>query len=295
MLRKIIIIFLLSLFIVPPAIPEEPVKKPLSLIDTFYMFNLLFLRKGCRQIKPVKNDIPFRDFNQSITTIRASLINFTTFYAKDPLPAQLNCNRDFYSFCYSYAIINMSSNDLEILERSFKKIFGVALISKKIEINTGNKERHPYFIFYNPSGLLAAFDKIYIKPDTIVFKTGAQEVYNKLFKKYLREKTLKIKKILSHPEKLEKLSAVYYKKATTTVFNARQYLNSHIGKFGLKRNSMDDRLFGMIVRRKIDKSLPVVIRIINRIIRDYDPEFYNDNKLQGPGNRPPGINSRLTP
>jgi hypothetical protein len=52
-----------------------------------------------------------------------------------------------------------------------------------------------------------------------------------------------------------------------------------MGKFGLERDSMNDRLFGMIVRRKIDKSLPVVIQNINRIIKDYDLEFYNENKL----------------
>ncbi len=277
MLRNSIITFILILILMTPALTEEHVKG--SFIDTFYRFNILYLRKGCRQIKPVKNDIPFRDFNQSITTIRASLINFITFYAQDPLPAQLNCNRNFYSYCYSYAIINMSSNDLEILERSFKKIFATELISKKIKMKTENDERHPYFIFYNPSGLLTAFDKIYVKPDTLIFNVRAQEVYDKLLKKYLREKTGKINKILSHSEGLEKIAAVYYKKAITTTFNAREYLNYHIRKFGLGKDSLDERLFGMVIRRKIDKSLPVVIKIINRVLKDYDGEFYKENKL----------------
>ena len=94
-------------------------------------------------------------------------------------------------------VLMHNPEDMAVLEKGFKKLFGIELLSKKIYTAAGRdipdppafykKIRDICFYFYNPNAIEKGFLSLYVKPGTVLFRHKTETLYNALFKNYFRE------------------------------------------------------------------------------------------------------------
>ncbi len=163
------------------------------------------------------------------------------------------------------------------LEAGFQKLFGRALVKSR----AGSGDNTLYA--YDAGALDAAFGKLYLPPDRSLGGVRARVVYDTLLKKWVAQKADAIAELLSHKALLVaaarelplKMKAKDFDGATWTKTLAEKLPESLRG---------DWRLVGTIVRRQADGSLPALVKMLRRVLTDYDPKTLErlDAKLRAP-------------
>lgn len=163
------------------------------------------------------------------------------------------------------------------LEASFKTLFGQSLV--KARAGAGDNIRFSY----NPAALEAAFGKLYVAPATTIGGVRAKAVYDTVFKSYVADKAEAIAAVLSQKGFVASAARDFTAQAANPKFEGSAWQYALAGK--LSGPAKDNpRLVGTLVRRHADGSLPVVIKILRRILADYDPKTLEkvDARLRAP-------------
>jgi hypothetical protein len=163
------------------------------------------------------------------------------------------------------------------LEASFKTLFGQSLV--KARSGSGDDTRFSY----NPAALEAAFTKLYVAPSTTVGGVRARVVYDTLFKSYVAQKAQAVAVVLSQKGFLASAAKDFTAQAANPKFEGAAWQDALASKLPAPAKE-NPRLVGTLVRRHADRSLPVVIKILRRILTDYDPKTLEslDARLRAP-------------
>lgn len=165
----------------------------------------------------------------------------------------------------------------------FKTLFGQDIIKTRIKMAqkdyAGNtmEWRH-----YKAEGLQAAFDKLYQKPTTSFHGYGLQQIYNASVKEYARDIARVVAKVMTRKPEFENFAKQYMQDAMNKVdFEGQEFGNAVTGKLvgqsgnQCVTNGYDTRVVGVMLRRQCDGSLPTLLKCLKTVLKDYDPEFYN--------------------
>jgi hypothetical protein len=169
---------------------------------------------------------------------------------------------------------NTTLFDDEKIHVAFKKAFGWALPERGDYVPPPN-----VFLRFDGKKLSALFDRIYVKPTDKIAESTGQEVYDVFFKetitRFAREVAL-IKGGLPKAE-LTKQAKAYQAaaKAAGAKFQGPAYLRqaaaTGVPKDADQGGERAYRTFGIILRRTADGSWPAIDRLLQRVIKDYDP------------------------
>jgi hypothetical protein len=161
------------------------------------------------------------------------------------------------------------------LEDAFQKLFGRALVKKR----TGAGEQSSFA--YDAASLEAAFKQLYLAPDATVGGTRAKVVYDTLFKDYVKHKAELIAGILERKGFIAGAARDFSARMGKPGFDGiafnmelSQKLKSPLGD--------EPRLIGTLVRRHADGTLPAVLKMLRKVLADYDPATMKalDSKLR---------------
>jgi hypothetical protein len=156
---------------------------------------------------------------------------------------------------------------------AFKRAFGWELPERGDDVPPPN-----VFLKYDAKKVSLLFDRIYVKPaDKIGVVTG-QEVYDVFFKGFItrlaREVTLikggipkpQLAKMLKDYQAAAQDAGAHFQGPT----HLRQAAASALPK-DQEQAARASRTLGVILRRTADGTWPTVNRLLDRIVRDYDP------------------------
>lgn len=169
-------------------------------------------------------------------------------------------------------------------KNNFKVLFGLDPIAKMMKIPQNNDNKIHTFKFFNPKALQAAFDKLYVKPETKFQSLTYQKIYDVSFKEYFRESAEIITVILKDKKLFKKLATEYLKKATKEKdFNGLRLVNEYeFDHFSVAASSFKcskfNRVLSIMLRRDADASLPVMLSCFKTILKDYDKETFEKYK-----------------
>ncbi|MES2775921.1 MAG: hypothetical protein V4722_17225 [Bacteroidota bacterium] len=169
--------------------------------------------------------------------------------------------------------------------QNFKQAFGKDLMGVPLKMATKTYDKKPILINqFKSDALKAAFDQLYKKPTEDFDGFALQKIYDIAAKDYFRSCATVIADVMKKKPMFIQL-AMDYKRQATTVKNF--YGPSASGKAEEKLLGKDytpnadcmkygaDRIVGMMMRRHIDGSLPVLLTCVKTVLKDYDPEFYS--------------------
>ena len=199
-----------------------------------------------------------------------------------------------YLYYNMYNALDTNANTYSYFSRTydlhftsdFKKHFGKNILKERMKMKAIDYYRNPeIFFLFNGEAFQAAFDSLYRKPSETFKGLSMQKIYNATLKKYCRETADIIALTLKDKPQFDTLAANYMKKAKTDFeFNGLNYSYKATTKiFGEEYYnkyscSMPSRIVSVMLRRQCDGSLPVLLKIFKKILKDYDPEFYTEVK-----------------
>jgi hypothetical protein len=134
------------------------------------------------------------------------------------------------------------------------------------------------FPVYQVKQLKKVFNRIYLKPTDMIGTMKAQEVYDYFFKSYVADfaRDVVLVKSKVRKKKMKKLLRDYKAAAKDAGanFNGSAYLRKVVTELWPEDKSRAYRMskiLGTILRRKADRTWPTVVRLLKKVIRDYDP------------------------
>ena len=182
------------------------------------------------------------------------------------------------------ALIGHYSEERAAAYSDLKEIYGVALFDP--EKDTGTEIPR-----YDGKVLAAVADKLYLKPTDKLGASTAQAVYDAMFKQTVADFVHNIVRIESKlpKAKLAKLANDYKTAAAAKPSKpeATFYGPDFLGEMTRKqltdsKNPRGDALvLGVLLRRQLDGTWPVVTQLLKRVMADYDPALSKEvgNKL----------------
>ncbi len=288
-MRKILFILVLllsGLVFISASKSRSPTHNPDEYFNT--IIKSFFGQEDHFIMNPMPNDFPdtsiyYQEFGRS----RSGFVGYVNLYARRQctispsliyyafyLPLDTNAYWNAESFSYSAGV-----------RGEFKNLFGEDILKDQITIPYGDRDamNHlPVFRFFNGKAFSAAFKILYKKPDNKFEGMVLQKIYNATLKDYDRDAGNAISHILSNKKLFKQIADEYLAKAKSdTSFNGVSYINKAadtlIGKTLYKQLTCMDasnRLLGIMLRRQIDGTLPVLLTNFKTVLKDYDPEFY---------------------
>jgi len=158
--------------------------------------------------------------------------------------------------------------------------------------------RRNWIAQYDAQGLQQLFNRLYPPPGTSISGIPSQQVYNLVFKDYVRGVAHIWSAAVSNAATFKQMAQRYAAKAfanDSSHFDGFMYSIEHTPTIlGVKWRDIasrrdaaqggqvmgdnayryTDRLVGILLRRQIDGTLPTVLGCLKRVLRDYDPEAY---------------------
>jgi hypothetical protein len=168
-----------------------------------------------------------------------------------------------------------------------KTLFGQDIIKDKIKMaqkdyNGQNME----WINYKAAGVQAIFDKLYVKPEGKIKGYLSQEIYNTVARDYVRDITRVVVKAMTRKPEFENYAKQYLQQAINKAdFNGLEFIYATGEKLLTDLKWQSDSgwamypdqyiVLGILLRRQADGSLPVLLKCLKTLLKDYDTEFYN--------------------
>lgn len=175
-------------------------------------------------------------------------------------------------------------------DESFKTVFG-----KNVRKPSFTKNYRFDQASYNGAVIQAAFNEVYMKPTETIDGMLLSRVYNISIKEYARACTYVMLDVIKNKTTFLQQTNLYKTKAiagklgdgidfcykASTVILGKDYDTKKANAL-VKANieGYSDRIVGMMMRRKLDGSLPVVMNCIKTVLKDYDTEFYETVKTK---------------
>ena len=187
------------------------------------------------------------------------------------LEPKLAGDKDHSIYLNIYDVVNGDE-----LTAEYTKAFGGDLIK-----NRPKDGRTPgWFPQYDKALLAKAFDALYVKPSTTHAGFTAQKIYDYLFKQPMRKLAGDLPRILADKAALAEAAKAYQAAAKTEGFHAPRYLDKPAAELSGPQGGDDEKppvsgvVLGMVLRRHLDGTLPLVIQKIKQVLRDYDKEAF---------------------
>jgi hypothetical protein len=174
-------------------------------------------------------------------------------------------------------------------EKSFKAIFKKD-IRKKPTVKNGFENAS-----FSADAIQTAFNKTYPKPTELVDGFVMQKVYDLSIKQYSRACAYVMADVMKNKTAFMQQVNTYKAKAATSKWDdgigfctiaaeavlGKDYLSKRANETTKKYlGDYYDRLVGMMMRRQIDGTLPVILNCIKTVLKDYDPSFYETMKAK---------------
>ena len=187
------------------------------------------------------------------------------------LEPKLAGDKDHSIYLNVYDVVNGDE-----LTAEYAKAFGGDLIK-----NRPKEGRTPdWFPHYDKALLSKAFDVLYVKPSEKRAGFAAQKIYDFLFKEPMRRMADDLPRILADKAKLAEMAKAYQAAAKTEGFHAPRYLDKPAADLSGPQGGDDEKppvsgvVLGMVLRRHLDGTLPLVVQKIKQVLKDYDKEAY---------------------
>lgn len=224
-------------------------------------------------ISTTNNDRVYKEYAMKMCGTTPSYMYYNMYISLDS-----NAYWNYTSFSY----------DKNFRDR-FKKLFGEDIIASSFKTvsNDAQDNTPSEFRFYNPKALEAAFDQLYLPPTANYKGIPLQKIYNISLKEYIRVIGRTLSTIFRKKPEFEKLAAEYLSKAKTDKeFNGQTYSYEAaaqlLGNDDIRYQCFDERgpvrIVSIILRRQCDGSLPAVIKLYKKLVKDYDPEYFEEIK-----------------
>jgi|GEM_PF-1875912 TolB-like protein len=175
--------------------------------------------------------------------------------------------RPFRTTIYNYPLL-MNEEEINI---NVNKLIGMDIIM----VNDGMRR-------FDKAAVDSLFSRLYIKPYYLILPgVESQKVYDIVLKKYFRELSIIIDRILNNVNfnLFCKEYEIKARNTKVTFFSARGYAREKCKYLNISTDYSD--ILGILFRRKMDGTLPTFLKIWRTILKDYDPSIYNKivNKL----------------
>jgi hypothetical protein len=141
------------------------------------------------------------------------------------------------------------------LDRAFRAAFGKPLVRRRVH---GRTE-------YDADGLRAAFRAIYVKPDEPVGGVPARALYDPL-RGFVAGAAEATAQLLDHPARLARAAREYDARGSFDYpFIERRFPELDV---------FDVITAGVVLRRQLDGTLPVLVEALRTVLADYDPQAF---------------------
>ncbi len=197
----------------------------------------------------------------------AAFVRFGVLFTS--LEPKLAADKDHSIYLNIYDVVNGDE-----LTDEYTKAFGGDLIK-----NRPKGGRTPdWFPHYDGALLAKAFDALYVKPSAERGGFVAQKIYDFLFKEPMRQLAGDLPRILADKKALAELAAAYQAASKAEGFYAPRYLDKPAADLSGPQGGDDEQrpvssvVLGMVLRRHLDGTLPLVVQKIKQVLKDYDKE-----------------------
>lgn len=172
--------------------------------------------------------------------------------------------------------------------QKFKDIFGVNPIAKIIP--DANKSKEKGLRFFDNKALETIFNKLYAKPTTKIKGTEVtyQKIYDISLKEYVADMANTMALILKDKKQFEKMAKDYLnrlqkEKDFNGITVTNEYRETYFPEMEFKCKNYSatnavNRLLGIMLRRQIDGTLPIVLNTIKTALKDYDKATFEKHK-----------------
>lgn len=166
---------------------------------------------------------------------------------------------------------------------NFKSAFGKDLMIPALKMKAVNNFKKPeMFNQFSGAGLKAAFDKLYKKPEATFEGVAMQSIYNSALRDEFRAMAKVVMDVNKKKAAFVKEAAAYKTQALTNAkFDGQTFSEDATERLLGKDDGTTTcigwykgRVVGMMLRRQIDGSLPILITCMNTVLKDYDPDFF---------------------
>jgi hypothetical protein len=118
----------------------------------------------------------------------------------------------------------------------------------------------------------AAFDRVYVRPnDQLAPSLPARIVYDTLFRQWLARYAASVAAVLDHDDLLARKARELTVRQGHRDFDGLAFQTAATEAMGLAQ-TVSSRDVGTLIRRAADGSLPALLKILRRVLADYDPE-----------------------
>jgi hypothetical protein len=193
--------------------------------------------------------------------------------------------------CFEYELLHLNMHDVRIINAAARSLTSLDLV-KSIDMTPAGS----YLVQYSPSGIEALYNNLHEIGRRSLSDKQIQSKYDADLKEWLRPHLELTRTMLSKPALLRQVAEEYKQKALNDRdFNGTAESFEISKRFGCRypvpdlttgtvsevdeSSRCDERWVGMIVRRYIDGSLPVVLNIMNDFLLKYDSEEYSKGTL----------------
>ena len=170
---------------------------------------------------------------------------------------------------------------------NFKSAFGKDLMLPALKMKAKNYDKSAQ-LFNQFSGLAlqAAFDKLYKKPEATFEGVAMQKIYDNALQSEFRAMANVVTEVNKKKAAFLKEAAAYKTKALTDAkFDGQDFSEKASERLLGKDDGTAEcigyyksRVVGIMLRRQVDGSLPVLLNCMNTMLKDYDPEFWANLK-----------------
>jgi hypothetical protein len=168
----------------------------------------------------------------------------------------------------------------ELLEQpesneTIRKFLGADLVAKRVKEANGGE-----FVHYNPKAFEAAFNSFYFKPTETRLGISGQQLYDSVFKKDVADVASEMARILSKKADFEKEAKTFNERLSKDPeFWGSDFAYAAANRLfpvpeGSEAEGVDSRIFGVMLRRHTDGTLPVILKSLKAVLKDYDPETF---------------------
>jgi len=117
----------------------------------------------------------------------------------------------------------------------------------------------------------AAFARVYVRPnDELAPSLPARTVYDTLFREWLARYAANVAAVLDHNDLLARKAHELTVRQRHRDFDGLAFQAAATDVMGLAR-TVSSRDVGTVIRREADGSLPALLKILRRVLADYDP------------------------
>lgn len=188
------------------------------------------------------------------------------------------------AYIFASAVDPTNSHYSNDFNNSFSGIFGKPIHSSPVLMYDKDDDGKPYkFIQYSPTGVLTAFNRLYIKPSDDFEGYAMKKLYNLACKDYVRDFTKLMAYLMNQKALFTQLGNDYLMKAKTKPqFHPADVCGGYLDKlfptensktqFAAFESSISTATIGSLMRRQCDRTLPIVLSCLKKVLQDYDPE-----------------------